>query len=142
RRAMTRSSCTWPAISVAARASTKSSPPCARPARASSRHASAPRESLSMIASTANQQVSDVVAPAPSLIGASPPRLDAWEKVRGATVYAGDLTMPGMLHAKILWSKHPHALIRGIDTRAARAMPGVHAVLTADDVAPPNRFGL
>jgi nicotinate dehydrogenase large molybdopterin subunit len=96
-----------------------------------------------MTVSTANQQVSEVAAvAAPSLIGASPPRLDAWEKVRGATVYAGDLTMPGMLHAKILWSKHPHALIRGIDTRAARAMPGVHAVLTADDVAPPNRFGL
>ncbi len=77
-----------------------------------------------------------------SLIGASPPRLDAWEKVTGATVYAGDLSMPGMLHGKILWSKFPHAIIRRIDTAAARDIPGVHAVLTAADVAGINRFGL
>jgi len=77
-----------------------------------------------------------------SLIGASPPRLDAWEKVTGATVYAGDLSMPGMLHGKILWSKFPHAIIRRIDTAAASDIPGVHAVLTAADVAGINRFGL
>ena len=76
------------------------------------------------------------------LIGSSPPRLDAVDKVIGKTVYAGDLSMPGMLQAKILWSTHPHALIRSIDTSAARAMPGVHAVLTAEDIPGPNRFGL
>jgi CO/xanthine dehydrogenase Mo-binding subunit len=76
------------------------------------------------------------------LIGSSPPRLDAWEKVTGKTVYTGDLTMPGMLHAKILWSAHPHALIRSIDTSAARAMPGVHAVLAAEDIPGSNRYGV
>lgn len=76
------------------------------------------------------------------LIGTSPPRLDAWEKVSGRLRYVGDMTMPGMLHAKILWSAHPHALIRRIDTAAARAMPGVHAVLTHEDVPGPNRYGL
>lgn len=76
------------------------------------------------------------------LVGASPPRLDAWEKVLGKTAYSGDLSMPNMLHAKILWSQHPHALIRHIDTAAARALPGVHAVLTAQDIPGPNRFGL
>jgi CO/xanthine dehydrogenase Mo-binding subunit len=76
------------------------------------------------------------------LVGVSVPRLDAWDKVTGATVYTGDLQMPNMLHGKILWSAHPHARIRGIDTSAARAMPGVHAVLTAADVPGTNRFGL
>jgi len=76
------------------------------------------------------------------LIGTSPPRLDAVEKVAGKTLYAGDLTMPGMLHAKILWSAHPHALIKRIDTSEAKSMPGVRAVLTHKDVAGPNRYGV
>ncbi len=76
------------------------------------------------------------------LIGTSPPRLDAWEKVTGRVIYAGDMTMPGMLHAKILWSAHAHALIRRIDASAARALPGVHAVLTHEDVPGPNRYGV
>ena len=80
--------------------------------------------------------------PLAGLIGTSPPRLDARDKVIGKTRYTGDMTMPGMLHAKILWSAHPHALIRSIDTTTARAMPGVHAVLTAADVPRPNRYGV
>ena len=76
------------------------------------------------------------------LIGTSPPRLDAWDKVTGRTVYTGDMSMPGMLHAKVLWSAHPHALIKGIDTTAARALPGVHSVLTAADVMGPNKYGV
>jgi CO/xanthine dehydrogenase Mo-binding subunit len=79
---------------------------------------------------------------AEGLIGTSTPRLDAWEKVSGKLRYVGDMTMPGMLHAKILWSAHAHALIREIDTGAARAMPGVHAVLTYEDIPGPNRYGL
>jgi CO/xanthine dehydrogenase Mo-binding subunit len=80
--------------------------------------------------------------PAQGLIGTSPPRLDGWEKVTGKIVYAGDMTLPGMLHAKILWSAHPHALIRRIDTSTARSMPGVQAVLTHEDVPGPNRYGV
>jgi CO/xanthine dehydrogenase Mo-binding subunit len=76
------------------------------------------------------------------LIGASPPRLDAWEKATGQLQYTGDMTMTGMLHGKILWSPHPHALIKRIDTSAALAMPGVHAVLTCKDVAGPNLYGV
>jgi len=76
------------------------------------------------------------------LIGASPPRLDAWEKATGQIQYTGDMTMTGMLHGKILWSPHPHALIKRIDTSAALAMPGVHAVLTHKDVAGPNLYGV
>ena len=82
------------------------------------------------------------VASAQGLIGLSPPRLDAWEKVTGKIRYAGDMSMPGMLHGKVLWAAHPHALIKRIDTSAAKAMPGVHAVLTHQDVPGPNRYGV
>lgn len=80
--------------------------------------------------------------PPAGLIGASPHRLDAWDKVTGRTAYAGDMTMPGMLHAKVLWSAHPHAVVRNIDTSRAKALAGVHAVLTADDVPGPNKYGV
>ena len=75
--------------------------------------------------------------PAPTLI-----RQDGRDKVTGSGRYAADLTMTGMLHGKILWSPHPHALIKRIDTSAALAMPGVHAVLTHKDVAGPNLYGV
>src|SRR5262249_52315591 len=45
-----------------------------------------------------------------------------------------DLVRPGMLHAAFLRSPHAHALIRGVDTAAARSAPGVAAVLTGDDL--------
>jgi len=82
------------------------------------------------------------VPPMLGQIGTSPPRIDAWEKVTGRLEYTGDMTMAGMLHAKILWGPHAHALIRRIDASAARALPGVHAVLTHEDVPGPNRFGV
>jgi CO/xanthine dehydrogenase Mo-binding subunit len=82
------------------------------------------------------------VPPMLGQIGTSPPRIDAWEKVTGRLEYTGDMKMAGMLHAKILWGPHPHALIRRIDTSAARALLGVHAVLTHEDVPGPNRFGV
>ena len=54
--------------------------------------------------------------------------------VRGRSRYAADLKRPGMIHAKILRSPHHHALIRDIDTSAAEAMEGVHAVITYKDI--------
>jgi CO/xanthine dehydrogenase Mo-binding subunit len=68
------------------------------------------------------------------VIGKSLPRADAWEKVRGRPIYAGDLTLPGMLHGKIVRSPYASARIARLDTRAARAAPGVVAVLTHADV--------
>jgi CO/xanthine dehydrogenase Mo-binding subunit len=67
-------------------------------------------------------------------IGVSTPRRDSERKVRGATHYAADLNVPGLLHARLLLATDAHALIRSIDTTAARALPGVVAVLTADDL--------
>ena len=75
-------------------------------------------------------------------IGKSVTKPDALEKALGATEYVGDMVMPGMLHAKILWAGTPHAVIRGIDIRDAVRVPVVAAVLTAADVPGNNRFGL
>ena len=68
------------------------------------------------------------------VIGKSLPRADAWEKVRGRPIYAGDLALTGMLHARIVRSPHASARITRIDTGAARALPGVAVVLTHADV--------
>ena len=68
-------------------------------------------------------------------------RPDARDKVLGRALYAADLTMPGMLHAAVLRSPHPHADIVDIDDREARALPGVVAVVTGKDVPGLNRYG-
>ena len=68
------------------------------------------------------------------VIGKSLPRADAWEKVRGRPIYAGDLALAGMLHGRIVRSPYASARITRIDTAAARALPGVAVVLTHADV--------
>src|SRR5437764_6538683 len=69
-----------------------------------------------------------------SAIGVPTPRRDSEPKVRGTTKYAGDLAVPGLLRARLLLSHDAHALIRSIDTSAARAAPGVVSVLTAREL--------
>ncbi len=68
------------------------------------------------------------------VIGKNLPRADAWEKVRGRPIYAGDFALPGMLHGRIVRSPYASARIARIDTHAAAALPGVAAVLTHRDV--------
>ncbi len=75
------------------------------------------------------------------MIGASAPRPDALDKVTGAARYPADLFTPGMLHAKAIFAHRASARIVSIDAAAAQRMPGVRAVLGANDV-PYNRFGL
>jgi CO/xanthine dehydrogenase Mo-binding subunit len=67
-------------------------------------------------------------------IGVSTPRRDSEPKVRGATRFAADLPVNDLLHARLLLAHDAHALIKSIDTTAARELPGVVAVLTADDL--------
>jgi CO/xanthine dehydrogenase Mo-binding subunit len=81
------------------------------------------------------------ILPRPRIIGASHARPDAPGKVTGASAYPADRIEDGMLHARVVFSHQPRAMIRAIDTSKALAMDGVVAVLTADDV-PFNRFGL
>lgn len=74
-------------------------------------------------------------------IGKSLPRIDATGKVSGETLFPGDLSLPGMLHMKILFAERPHARVARIDAAKAQAAPGVVAVYTARDV-PVNEYGL
>ncbi|GAB4428715.1 MAG: xanthine dehydrogenase subunit D [Anaerolineales bacterium] len=74
-------------------------------------------------------------------IGKSLPRVDAAGKVTGETRYSGDLSMPEMLHMKMLFAGRPHARVKSVNTENARSMPGVVAVFTAKDV-PVNEYGL
>ena len=74
-------------------------------------------------------------------VGESVPRVDALGKVTGEALYPGDINMPGQAYMKILFANRPHAIVREIDTRAAEALPGVLAILTAKDV-PVNEYGL
>ena len=60
-------------------------------------------------------------------------KVDAMERMRGVTRYTDDLKLPGMLHAKILRSPHPHAKIKSIDVGPALALPGVFAAVTGQD---------
>lgn len=62
-------------------------------------------------------------------------RADAPAKVTGTARYSTDMCRPGMLHAKVLRSSLAHARIVSIDVTRARALPGVHAVLTRDEAA-------
>ena len=90
--------------------------------------------------------MSDEVRPGPKLppvgdiLGTSVPRLDAREKVTGRAVYTDDMSLPGMLHGVMLGSPHAHARILSYDTSRARAIPGVEAVITAEDL-PAINFG-
>lgn len=62
------------------------------------------------------------------------PRPDAVDKVTGKGLYADDLYVEGMLHARALRSRYPHARLLKVDVAKARALPGVIAVLTAADI--------
>jgi len=77
-----------------------------------------------------------------AVIGRSYPRPDAVAKVTGRARFTDDYRFPGMLHGATLRAGHPHARILAIDTAQAKALPGVHAVLTHEDVPGRNRHGL
>lgn len=68
-------------------------------------------------------------------------RPDGRAKVTGSGRYVADLSVAGMLHGAFRFAGVPHARIRRIDTAAARALPGVHAVITSADVGT-ERHGL
>ena len=76
-----------------------------------------------------------------STVGRGVPRYDGPDKVTGRTEYTADIRLPDMAHGKILGSTVAHGLIKSIDTSAAKALPGVLAVITAADV-PALRYGV
>ena len=68
------------------------------------------------------------------VVGKSTPKRDGPDKVTGRTRYLHDLELPRLLHGKILRTRVPHARIVRVDATRARALPGVVAVLTGEDV--------
>jgi CO/xanthine dehydrogenase Mo-binding subunit len=76
----------------------------------------------------------------PQLFDRDELRIDGREKVSGQAMYAADFELPGMLHAAFATSPFAHARIVAIDVERAKAMPGVHAVLTGRDIGE-HRFG-
>ncbi len=92
------------------------------------------------------QQASGASVPAPASdpsrpVGASVTRVDIRTKVTGGRKYPADFNMTGQLHAAVVWSHYPHAVVKSIDTGAAAAHPGVVRVITAADV-PVNSYGI
>ncbi|MFQ5694182.1 MAG: xanthine dehydrogenase family protein molybdopterin-binding subunit, partial [Nitrospinota bacterium] len=73
------------------------------------------------------------------VVGQSLPLKDAADKAAWTGMYTVDMSLPGMLYGKILRSPHAHARIVAVDASKARALPGVRAVITPDDV-PRNLF--
>lgn len=74
------------------------------------------------------------------VVGSSIQRIDGLDKLLGTATFTADLTLPGLLHARLLLSAHAHARVLRIDTSAAEQLPGVYAVLSAHNT-PPYRFG-
>ncbi|MFN8531459.1 MAG: molybdopterin cofactor-binding domain-containing protein [Anaerolineae bacterium] len=75
-------------------------------------------------------------------ISRSVPPQEVIEKVTGSAKYTDDFHFPGMIYARTLRSPLPHAKVISIDTAAAKALPGVRAVLTHEDVPGENLHGL
>ncbi len=75
-------------------------------------------------------------------VGVSAIRPDAALKATGKALYAADMFFDGMLYGAVLRSAYPHARLLRVDVGEARTMPGVHAVLTADDVPGRKTHGL
>src|SRR5215510_7928673 len=67
------------------------------------------------------------------IVGTSPVKHDGIDKVTGRAKFGADVFLPGMLVGKILRSRHPHAIIKSIDTSAAETLSGVKAVVTRAD---------
>ena len=74
-------------------------------------------------------------------LGSRVHRIDVAEKVQGTGVYPDDVYMEGMLYASAVRSAHPRAVVKAIHAEAARALPGVAGVFTADDIPGQNKVG-
>lgn len=77
-----------------------------------------------------------------TVIGRSYARPDAIDKVTGKAKFTDDLKFEGMLHARVKRANVPHAILKHIDISKARQLPGVKAILTAEDIPGENSHGL
>jgi len=79
------------------------------------------------------KSIADLPTSAARFVGKWVPRVEDRMLLTGRTEFVDNVTVPGMLHCAILRSPYPHARITRVDTSAAEALPGVAAVLTAED---------
>src|SRR5437764_14402119 len=84
------------------------------------------------------RRIVDKTRPA-TAVGKSTRRQDGTGRVTGSTHYAGDISMPGLLHARLVLSPFAHARIVKIDTAPALEVPGVKAVYTSETLGMANR---
>lgn len=77
-----------------------------------------------------------------NVVGRQHVRPDALEKVTGRARFTDDLKFPGMLHARVKRAGKPHGIVTRIDFELARNLPGVRAVLTAEDIPGEVNHGL
>ena len=77
-----------------------------------------------------------------AVVGTLQPRPDGVEKVTGAAKFTDDLEFEGMLYASVRRAGVPHAIVRSVDVEKARQLPGVVAVLTAEDIPGEHYHGL
>lgn len=77
-----------------------------------------------------------------SKIGVNHPRPDAYGKVTGDAIFTDDLKFDEMLYARVKRAGIPHGVLLGLDTDAARALPGVAAVLTAANIPGDHYHGI
>jgi len=75
-------------------------------------------------------------------IGTREPRYESRELALGDRPYIDDMSFPGMVHAAVLLSEHPRALLKGIDTTKAKEISGVVAIVTAADTPGQRHQGL
>lgn len=73
------------------------------------------------------------------VIGTPVKRVDGYSKVTGAAIFGADVNQPNQLYGAVYRSPYPHAIIKSIDTSAAKAYPGVRAVVTGQEK--PIRYG-
>jgi xanthine dehydrogenase molybdenum-binding subunit len=106
-------------------------------------------ESAILAAAESMRTGAPVKPPAPAesarpmtVVGRTVIRPDAVEKVNGTAMYTDDLVFPGMLYASVRRALVPHAFLKSIHTSAAKALPGVAKVLTADDIPGERTHGL
>ena len=83
-----------------------------------------------------HKAASDAAPTQKNAVGRRVLRIEDGPLVRGGGRFVDDLKFPGTLEAAFVRSPHAHAAIGGIDSSAARRLPGVHAVLTLADLAP------
>ena len=78
----------------------------------------------------------DMPTTAPRYVGKEVNRIEDPGLVTGTTEFIDNFSLPGMAHAAIMRSPHPHARIVRVDTSAAEQLPGVVSVLSGEDIAP------